>query len=158
MPNLIAELFDRYDAGQIGRRDLFRALVALAGAQNSSPAADPAFRAAGLNHIAVRVADIARTKAFYQELLGLPLISESSSSLFLRAGDEFLTFFRNPAPGLDHFCLEIQDFKPDHVMEKLRARRLEPRRPSGTSRIYFRDPDGLEVQLSPVGHSADAAR
>lgn len=31
---------------------------------------------------------------------------------------------------------------------KLAEKGLSPRRPSGTNRIYFRDPDGLVVQLS----------
>ncbi len=102
----------------------------------------------------MRVTDIARTKVFYQDLLGLPLISESDSSLFLKTGNEFLTFFKNAAPGLDHYCIAVEDFKPDAVMSKLTARGLKPRRPSGTDRIYFRDPDGLEVQFSAVGHAA----
>jgi catechol 2,3-dioxygenase-like lactoylglutathione lyase family enzyme len=108
----------------------------------------------GLNHIAVRVADIRRTRAFYQDLLGLPLISESEGSLFLKLGDEFLTFFRNQAPGLDHYCIAIDDFEPAKVMDTLTKEGLKPRRPSGTDRIYFRDPDGLEVQFSAADHRA----
>ncbi|HET8549706.1 MAG TPA: VOC family protein [Bryobacteraceae bacterium] len=154
MHKLIADVFDRYDAGRIGRRDVIRALAAIATAGSISSAAEPTFRGAGLNHIAVRVTDIPRTKAFYQDLLGLPLISESGSSLFLKAGDEFLTFFRNATPGLDHYCVEIEGFNPDEVVRKLAARGLKPRRPNGTDRIYFHDPDGLEVQLSAVGHRA----
>jgi hypothetical protein len=38
--------------------------------------ADSTFKGVGLNHIALRVADIPRSKKFYQELLGLPFISE----------------------------------------------------------------------------------
>ncbi len=50
--------------------------------------------------------------------------------------------------------MEIESFKPDEVMDQLKKLGLRPRRPSGTDRIYFRDPDGLEVQLAAVGHRA----
>jgi len=151
---LIAALLDRYESGHVSRRRLVQALAALAAAGAPATAAESPFKGAGLNHIAVRVTDIPRTKAFYQELLGLPLISESDSSLFLKTGKEFLTFFKNSTPGLDHYCVAIEDFKPDAVMSKLTARGLKPRRPNGTDRIYFRDPDGLELQFSAVGHAA----
>jgi metallothiol transferase len=151
---LIAALLDRYESGQVSRRRLIQALAALAATAPPATAAESPFKGVGLNHIAVRVTDIPRTKAFYQELLGLPLLSESDSSLFLKTGGEFLSFFKNTTPGLDHYCVAIEDFKPDAVMGKLAGRGLKPRRPNGTDRIYFRDPDGLEVQFSAVGHTA----
>jgi hypothetical protein len=40
------------------------------------------------------------------------------------------------------------------VMSELNRHGLKPRRASGTDRIYFPDPDGLEVQLSAVDHRA----
>jgi catechol 2,3-dioxygenase-like lactoylglutathione lyase family enzyme len=152
MHDLIASMLERYESGRLGRRELIRALAALAVA--APAAAESTFQGVGLNHIALRVADIPRTRAFYQGLLGLPLISESPTSCFLKLGEEFLTFFRNPNPGLDHYCIAIENFRPDEVVARLRGKGLEPRRPSGTDRIYFRDPDGLEVQLSAVGHRA----
>lgn len=151
--NLFSALLERYETGGLSRRQLIQALTTLAAA-SSAPAAESTFKGAGLNHIAVRVTDIPRTKAFYQQLLGLPPISESGSSLFLKTGNEFLTFFKNNTPGLDHFCVAIEDFKPGEVMNRLASRGLKPRRPGGTDRIYFHDPDGLEVQLSAVGHMA----
>jgi catechol 2,3-dioxygenase-like lactoylglutathione lyase family enzyme len=154
MHQVIAELMDRYEGGQVSRRQLIAALSALCAAAPAAPAATSTFEGAGLNHIAVRVNDIARSKKFYQELLGLPLISESESSCFLKLGEEFLTFFKYDRAGLDHYCIAIHGFKPDEVMSKLKERGLNPRRPGGTDRIYFRDPDGLEVQLSAVDHRA----
>ena len=152
MQECIDTLLDQYESGCLSRRSLISALALVATAAPLASASP--FQGAGLNHIALRVADIPRTRAFYQDLLGLPLISESSSSLFLKTGDQFLTFFKNQAPGLDHYCIAIDNFKADEVMDKLARRGLKPRRPSGTDRIYFRDPDGLEVQFSAVGHMA----
>ena len=154
MHEVIDTMLGRYESGQVSRRQLVRALAALAAAAPGATAAESTFRGVGLNHIAVRVTDIPRAKAFYQDLLGLPLISESAGSCFLKLGDEFLTFFKNQASGLDHYCIAIENFRPDEVMAQLTKKGLNPRRPSGTDRIYFRDPDGLEVQLSAVDHRA----
>ena len=154
MHQFIARLLDRYEYGQVSRRQIIEALAALCAAAPAGSAADSTFKGVRLNHVAVRVTDIPRAKTFYQELLGLPLISESAGSCFLKLGDEFLTLFKNQTPGLDHYCIAIENFEPDQVMNQLTKRGLKPRRPKGTDRIYFHDPDGLEVQLSAVGHRA----
>ncbi len=154
MHDLISALLNRYESGHVSRRGLIQALAALAAAAPAVSAAEPTFKGVGLNHIAVRVTDIPRAKAFYQDLLGLPLLSESQSSCFLKLGDEFLTLFKNQNPGLDHYCIAIENFKPDAVMDQLTRKGLKPRRANGTDRIYFRDPDGLEVQLSAADHRA----
>jgi catechol 2,3-dioxygenase-like lactoylglutathione lyase family enzyme len=152
MHDVIATLLDRHDSGQVSRRELIQALAALAVAAPSASAAESTFKGVGLNHIALRVTEIPRSKAFYQGLLGSPVMTESAGSCFLKLGDEFLALFQGRTPGLDHYCFEIENFRPDEVMGRLTAQGLKPRRPSGTDRIYFRDPDGLEVQLSAVGH------
>jgi catechol 2,3-dioxygenase-like lactoylglutathione lyase family enzyme len=154
MHELISAILNRYESGHVSRRHLIQALAALTAATPATSGAESTFKGVGLNHIAVRVTDIPRAKAFYQELLGLPLISESEGSCFLKLGDEFLTLFKNQNAGLDHYCISIENFKPDAVMAQLTKKGLKPRRPNGTDRIYFRDPDGLEVQLSAADHRA----
>ena len=72
----------------------------------------------------------------------------------LKIGDQFLTQFKNERPGLDNYCVAIADFNPEAVMSELNRQGLKPRRPTGTDRIYFLDPDGLEVQLSSADHRA----
>lgn len=154
MERIISGMLNEYERGKLGRRQLIQSLVALAAAAAPAPAAESTFKGAGLNHIAIRVTDIPRSREFYQKHLGLPLIRESETSCFLKMGDEFLTLFKNERPGLDHYCVAIENFKPDAVMSELNRQGLKPRRPSGTDRIYFPDPDGLEVQLSAVDHRA----
>ena len=80
------------------------------------------------------------------------MIRESESSCFLGIGKNFLTLFQNQNPGLDHYCLAIENFKADSVMAELKQQGLNPRRPGGTDRVYFPEPDGLELQLSPIDH------
>ena len=55
-------------------------------------------------------------------------------------------------PGLDHYCITIKNFKAEAVVTELKQQGLKSRRPAGTDRIYFPDPDGLEVQLSAIDH------
>ena len=157
MNGILSALLDRYDRGEVSRRQLLQVLAAAAaGATSAAPAAaaEPTFRGTGLNHIALAVSDIPRSKDFYQKHLGLPLISESQTSCFLKIGEEFLTLFKRGPVGLDHYCYAIEDFNADAVMTRLNREGLNPRRASGTDRVYFQDPDGLTVQLAAKDHMA----
>jgi metallothiol transferase len=154
MERIISGMLEEYERGNVSRRHLIQSLAALALIAPPSSAAESTFKGVGLNHIAIRVTDIRRSREFYQKQLGLPLIRESETSCFLKVGDEFLTLFKNEHPGLDHYCVAIENFKPEAVMSELNRQGLNPRRPTGTDRIYFPDPDGLEVQLSSVEHRA----
>ena len=118
------------------------------------PADGSTFQGVALNHIAIRVTNVPRSRDFYQKHLGLPVIHESETNCFLGLGKNFLTLFQNPNPGLDHYCIAIENFKADAVMEELKRQGLNPNRPSGSDRVYFPDPDGLTVQLSSVDHHA----
>ncbi len=105
-----------------------------------------------MNHIAINVPDVQSSRDFYQELLDLPLLDESPNSCFLGLGDgNFLSIFRG-SPGLNHYCMGIEDYEVGRVTEELRRLGLNPRQPAGTGRVYFDDPDGIEVQLAAAGH------
>ena len=151
----IEKMVGDYEGGRLTRRQLIAQLAAFAtlGAGGSArAAAEPAgtFRAVGLNHIALDVADVARSRAFYVEHLGLSVSSESRSSAFLRCGDEFIALFRSSEPGLNHYCYAIEDYSVQSAAERLESKSISPR--IAGNRIYFDDPDGLEVQLSSPGH------
>ncbi len=148
--------------GRIGRREAVRRLVALAaatfagGASSQAiaqPAAAPApsessFKSVGLNHIALRVSDVKRSQAFYQRHLGLKTLREAyPNQCFLGAGgNNFVALFRSETPGLDHYCYTIEGYDHRAVGDKLESLGLPPRRIS--NRVYFDDPDGIEVQLA----------
>ena len=152
MRNLISEILDSDELGTIGRRRLLQGLVALAAASNAADAYASTFQGVGLNHLAIRVTNVERSRDFYQKLLGLPILQESEGNCFLGIGKNFLTLFKNQTPGLDHYCIAFENFKPDAVVTELKQQGLKPRRPAGTDRIYFPDPDGLELQLSAIDH------
>ena len=113
MGRIISEMLREYECGRTSRQHLIRGLSALALTASPTLAAESTFKAVGLNHNAIRVADIRRSREFYQKHLGLPLIRESETGCFLKMGDEFLTLFKNARPGLDNCCVVIENFKPD---------------------------------------------
>ncbi len=154
MKRVISEMLERYEDGRITRRQLIQALGAIATASYAAPLYASTFQGVGLNHIAIRVTNVQRSRDFYQKHLGMPVIRESQDNCFLGLGRNFLTLFRNQNPGLDHYCIAIDNFNADSVTEMLKRQGLNPRRPNGTDRVYFPDPDGLEVQLSSVDHHA----
>jgi catechol 2,3-dioxygenase-like lactoylglutathione lyase family enzyme len=143
-----------YEAGRLSRRQLVGALGTLLAAALSGPAApsgaegpESTFRSVGLNHIALRVTDVPRSRRFYVEHLGLRVLRESEQNCFLGCGaNNFVALFRSDTPGLDHYCYTIEGYEPGPVVERLRAAGLAPERHA--DRVYLGDPDGLTVQLS----------
>jgi len=87
MGRIISEMLREYECGRTSRQHLIRGLSALALTASPTLAAESTFKAVGLNHNAVRAADIRRSRReFYQKHLGLPLIRESETSCFLKNG------------------------------------------------------------------------
>ena len=154
MKQIISNMLASYEHGKLGRRQLIRGLAAIAAAAYAAPVSGSTFHGMALNHIAIRVTSVQRSRDFYQKHFGLPVIREAETDCFLGLGKNFLTLFQNQTPGLDHFCIAIQSFGANAVMEELKRQRLKPNRPSGSDRVYFPDPDGLTVQVSSVDHDA----
>lgn len=143
------------ESGRLSRREAVGKLVALAAAtfaagpaRAESPPDRPSFRSVGLNHVALRVTDVERSSAFYREHLGLtPLQGTGPERRFLGAGrNHFVALFRSSKPGLDHYCYTIDDYDAGAVADRLESLGLSPRRTQ--NRVYFDDPDGIEVQLA----------
>lgn len=150
MQQIISNMLESYERGRITRRQLITGLAAAATAAQAVPASGSTFQGIGLNHIALRVTDVPRSRDFYQKHLGLPVLTESQNNCFLGLGKSFLTLFRNQKAGLDHYCIAIENYRVDAVTEELKRQGLNPRRTE--DRVYFPDPDSLEVQLSSIDH------
>jgi catechol 2,3-dioxygenase-like lactoylglutathione lyase family enzyme len=115
----------------------------------------------GLDHINIRTADLAATKALFVDVLGL---SEGYRPAFgvpgawLYAGDRavvHLVEVAAPPPGsegssLDHFAFEIDDF--DEAVGRLEAAGHDFRvlgAPDGPVRqIFLLDPNGAAIELN----------
>lgn len=165
MDNEIVRLVDDYESGQITRRQLVAKLgrlMAVVGGMGRIFGANPAvaqhdkmvstFEAIELNHIALRVTDVHRSRDFYTKHLGLKVARESENNCFLTCSNNFVALFRSHEPQMDHYCYAIKNYDVDVVEEKLKAEGLNPRVHREGGRIYFEDPDGLTVQLASKTH------
>lgn len=160
MHDTIEAMLGDYERGRLTRRQLVAHLAGLAAAAaglggpaaraqepgGDAPAA-PTFRATGVDHVALRVTDVPRSAIFYRRHLGLePTGRCSPQSCFLDCGPDFLALFAGPDPGLDHFSFAVEGYEAGGAVEALDAAGLAPDRRG--NRVYFRDPDGIEVQVS----------
>jgi metallothiol transferase len=148
----IAAMVDRFAAGRLSRRDLISGLAALAAAA-AGPAsgaaqaqASPTFQALGLNHLALRVTDLDRSQAFYEQHLGMTLIPGGRADLRLMAcGPHVLNLFKAAKPQMDHVCFTIPDYDPKVAVDRLKAKNLTP--DVEGDRTHFFDPDGYRLQV-----------
>ena len=108
------------------------------------------FQATGINHVALRVSDVGRSRDFYQEHFGLPVVRQGESNCFLGLGKNFLALFQGERPGLDHYCYSIADYAAAAVLAKLKPLNVNARRHG--DRVYFDAPDGITIQVSSEDH------
>ena len=161
----IAErIVESFQRGQLSRRQLVAQLMALGAAaagfpivaahaahaaEDAAAAKEPTFAAATIDHLALSVTDIKRSVGFYQKHLGLKLTrggGEGDGSAFLSCSErDFLALFRGDKPGMHHFSFSIPKYNADDAAKRIEAAGLKLRRED--DRVYFRDPDDLEVQV-----------
>jgi catechol 2,3-dioxygenase-like lactoylglutathione lyase family enzyme len=170
----IDKIVDDFEQGRLSRRQLVASLVGLGAAtatlngaaraqqageetpqaenqdadqQNQQPANEHTFQATGLDHIALDVTDVARSRDFYAKHLGLRVVRGDDRALFMGAErDFFLTLFRAERPRMHHYCYSIRNYNADEAVQKLADAGLRPDRTG--NRVYFPDPDGLTVQVT----------
>ena len=152
MKKIISSMLESYERGVLSRRQLIQGLAAVGAAAQAGSASASTFQAVEINHVALRVTNVPRSRDFYQKHFGLPVVRQDSRACFLGMGKNFLALFRNQNPGMDHFCIAIKNYRADAAMEELKGQGLNPNRPAGSNRVYFPDPDALVVQVSAVDH------
>ncbi|MGI9470884.1 MAG: VOC family protein [Rubripirellula sp.] len=155
MPDAIESLVSRYEAGSIDRRELLAGLAALtvAAASGSSLAAEsepsePAFQAKSLNHVTLSVSNVARSQMFYESILGVSVVSRQTNGVNLGLGESFLGLYPiAEPPRINHFCVGLDEFQVQVAADRLKEFGIKPRVRKDKPEVYFRDPDGISVQL-----------
>jgi catechol 2,3-dioxygenase-like lactoylglutathione lyase family enzyme len=154
MDAIIDRMLQDYETGRISRRTLLGAIVSLAVSKRTASQQSP-FRATTLNHVTVHVSDLEKSKDFYVRLLGLPVLHDyldhTPPSSYLGLGKSFLCLETGESPGIDHFCLGLQSYDPKEASERLKANGLTP--DIQQDQVYFRDPDGILVQLASADYN-----
>ncbi len=160
MRAVIEGIIREFESRKISRREMVAALTALTAplATSRAQGAPVPIEVAGWDHIALRVTDLARSRRFYMDHLGCTVRSEGAGNVMLNAGENWIALFdgrplttslpRPAGPGVDHIAFRSVLRGFDERMAALRARNLNPVSPPGTGRVYFRDPDGIVLQLS----------
>jgi catechol 2,3-dioxygenase-like lactoylglutathione lyase family enzyme len=128
------------------------------------------FQIKQVDHLVLRVIDLQAMMKFYIDVLGCSIekVQESLGLYQLRAGSALIDLVPvtgplgqkgGAAPGtegrnLDHFCLRVEPFEPDWILDHLRRHGTDPAEPAsrygaegqGPS-IYVADPEGNMVEL-----------
>lgn len=136
---------------------------------STSPSVPP-FVPLGIDHVVLRVRDVARALRFYTAVIGgrLDRVQEAIGLVQVRAGRSLIDLVGIDGPlgraggaaagaeghNVDHFCLRIDPFDAAALAAHLHAHGVdfEPPAPrygaDGTGpSIYLRDPDGNRVEL-----------
>jgi len=142
----------------------------------------PAFRLKGLDHIVLRVRDMARMTRFYRSVLGCTVARRRPDLglIHLRAGTTMIDLIdlkgrlgkiggAAPKPrltqggrNLDHFCLQIEPFDEKAIRRHLTRRKVAVGEvgqrfgAEGTGpSLYLTDPEGNVVELKGPAERPD---
>jgi catechol 2,3-dioxygenase-like lactoylglutathione lyase family enzyme len=128
---------------------------------DTAAAIQSALQVKGLDHVVLRVADMDRAIAFYEQVLGLRVERrlEEIGLVQLRAGASMIdlvprTEDEDEGRNMDHFAVRIAEMDVAALSAHLRRHGIDPgevRRRYGAegygSSIYITDPDGNTVEL-----------
>jgi catechol 2,3-dioxygenase-like lactoylglutathione lyase family enzyme len=154
MEQLIAKLLQDFEQGKMNRRQLIQSLALAASATGAATpglaASGKGFKAVAVNHISYQVADYARTRDFYADLLGMQVTHDDGKQCYLAFGDTHLIprHGRGTAasPRVDHLAYTIENWDRKAVESELKRRGLDPRPDEETS-FHVKDPDGFDLQI-----------
>jgi len=157
MKSVISNLVERFENGNLSRRDLVQGLTMLFAAASvpvrPAAAADAPAAASltptGIDHVSVLVSDVERSAKFYQDLFGLSVLSTDKEHGIVRLGRKrVIVSIRKEKPygTVDHFGVGVENFNKAAVTQVLQQRGLTPSE-NWQYGFYVKDPDGMNVQF-----------
>jgi len=168
MASMVDSLFDRYERGNLTRRQLVQALAALVLparilAQDAAPAPAPIVRGLGVNHVGLTVSDIERSFVFYQKLFGVTKgwpATNAGTGIHLDFPTGYISVdsVAEQKGVITHFSVSIDHIDQDSA--KRLADKINSELPDAKARAAFQpndgvstvnllDHDGFHVQISP---------
>jgi len=114
-----------------------------------------------LNHVAVNVSDLSKSKGFYGETLGLKEIDrpkfEFDGAWYRLGNDQELHLLVDPNLAASknrlnhHFALQVSDVAAAQTELESRGQKLAMgpvKQPDGVTQIFVADPDGYIIEIS----------
>jgi len=113
------------------------------------------FKVTGIDHVVFHVKDLAGSKKFYIDFLGMTIDHESSWQCFLKCGNQGIALFEvdegedvHAGSEVNHMALRLQAGDYAHVKTTLENAGIDVYGRKGDPHcIYFHDPDGHQLQL-----------
>lgn len=115
-----------------------------------------------MRHIALNVKNIARSKSFYQDILGMDVVWEPDpQNVYLSSGCDNLALHQSPGGGeplpagqhLDHLGFVVESVERVKELEReFRSRGVKiihafKAHRDGSASFYCADPDGIVIQM-----------
>jgi len=114
-----------------------------------------------MRHIALKVRDVKRSKAFYQEALGMDVVWEpDAQNVYLSSGADNIALHEVPfdttnaaSEQLDHFGFLVESIERVRELEtEFRNHGIKIVTPfkihrDGSASFYLTDPDGIVIQM-----------
>ena len=116
----------------VSRRQTLMLLGAVAAVRSAGAAESGILQPVSLDHVNIRVSNVARSGAFYMTLFDTPVLrsttlraqpnSPPSEGFFIKFGDGYLAIsqaFAPDTPGLDHYSLGLRDYDKAKMAAKM---------------------------------------
>jgi catechol 2,3-dioxygenase-like lactoylglutathione lyase family enzyme len=165
MEAAIGSMLGEYEQGKITRRQFIEAVSVVAAVAVGAPTALAAEPPApivpiSVNHIAMGVSDLKRSKDWYTRLFKLKVVRENEHFALLQFGNTQLVM-RSPTkerptviPGtVNHFMFGIAPYDEAALFQTLKDQGFAPKKDLESALI--RDPDNLVVQVGDLKMGLD---
>lgn len=116
-------------------------------------------RTSGIDHVVLYVSDVARSKRFYLDVLGMKVAHASPRHTFLRCGSQLIGLFEAPdktkfeaGHDLNHLAFQVDSGTYEGITGSLKGQGITVTGRRGDDRcVYFDDPDGHRLQIVVPG-------
>ena len=116
------------------------------------------FRAIAVSHLVLHVSDVAKSRDFYSDLLGMKAFfykpDDPYAECFLKFGKD--TLYLRPSkrpdhkPYVDHFAFTVANYDQQSVEAELKRRGFDPK-PDTRLAWTIHDPDGMRLEVGGEG-------